>query len=234
MEERTFDARLGRAVVIDICHTCQSFWFDTRESIALTPGSTLALFRVIGEKVRRPVHRDGDLARCPRCRARLKRTHDMQRATRFEYLHCPNGHGRLTSFFDFLREKDFIRPLTSDQIAALRASVGSVNCANCGGTVDLTRGGACAHCGSPLSMLDMQQAGRLIAQLQKADDRDGQPVDPALPLELQRARLESERAFTGLPQDDAWLKDALSTDLVGAGLSAVARWLKRTTRNLDV
>jgi hypothetical protein len=83
-------------------------------------------------------------------------------------------------------------------------------------------------------MLDMQQAGRLIAQLQKADDRDGQPVDPALPLELQRARLESERAFTGLPQDDVWLKDALSTDLVGAGLSAVARWLKRTTRNLDV
>ena len=113
---------------------CQSFWFDARESVSLSPGSTLALFRVIGEKLTRPQHTDSDLAKCPRCKGRLRRTQDMQRATRFEYLNCPNGHGRLISFFDFLREKDFIRPLTPQQIAELRQSVGSVNCANCGGS----------------------------------------------------------------------------------------------------
>ena len=124
MEEETFDGHLGRSVAIDICHACQSFWFDARESVALSPGSTLALFRVIGEKLTRPQHTNADLAKCPRCKGRLRRTQDMQRTTRFEYLSCPNGHGRLIRFFDFLREKDFIRPLTPQQIAELRESVG--------------------------------------------------------------------------------------------------------------
>ena len=54
MQEATFDGHLGRHVSIDICHACQSFWFDTRESVALTPGSTLTLFRIIGEKLSKP------------------------------------------------------------------------------------------------------------------------------------------------------------------------------------
>jgi Zn-finger nucleic acid-binding protein len=227
MQQETFDGRLGRSVAIDICHACQSFWFDTRESVALTPGATLALFRIIGEKLKRPSHSDSDLARCPRCKGRLRRTHDMQRMTKFEYLNCPNGHGRLISFFDFLREKDFIRPLTTQQIAELRENVGAVNCANCGGPVDLARNTDCTHCGSPLSMLDIHQAEKLVSQLQKAEDRANQPVDPSLPLQLLRVRRETERAFAGLPHDDVWVEDVLKTDLVGAGLSAVARWLKR-------
>ena len=171
MQQETFDGHLDRSVVIDICHACQCFWFDARESTSLTPGSTLALFRVIGEKLMRPQHSNAELAKCPRCKGRLRRTQDMQRSTRFEYLNCPNGHGRLISFFDFLREKDFIRPLTPHQIAQLRENVGSVNCANCGGPVDLAKGAACSHCGTPLSMLDMKQAEKLVAQLQKAEVR---------------------------------------------------------------
>ena len=112
---------------------------------------------------------NADLAKCPRCKGRLRRTHDMQRATKFEYLSCPNAHGRLTTFFDFLREKDFIRPLTPQQIEELRRNVQSVNCANCGAPVDVTVGAACAHCGTPLSMLDLKQAEKLVAQLQKAE-----------------------------------------------------------------
>jgi Zn-finger nucleic acid-binding protein len=227
MQEETFDGHLERPVTIDICHLCQSFWFDARESVALTPGSTLALFRIIGEKLATPVRSNAELARCPRCKGHLRRTHDMQRATRFEYFSCPNGHGRLTSFFDFLREKDFIRPLTPQQVAELRQSVGSVNCSNCGAAVDLATGAACGHCGSPLSMLDMRQAGRLVEQLQKAEGRASQPVDPSLPLELLRARRDTERAFAGLPQDGTWMKDLGSMDLVSAGLSAVAKWLTR-------
>ena len=64
----------------------------------------------------------------------------MQRATRFSYLHCPNDHGRLTTFFDFLREKDFIRPLTAEQLQELRQNVQTVNCSNCGAPIDVTRG----------------------------------------------------------------------------------------------
>jgi Zn-finger nucleic acid-binding protein len=227
MQQETFDGHLGRSVVIDICHACQCFWFDARESVSLTPGSTLALFRVIGEKLTRPRHSNAELAKCPRCKGRLRRTQDMQRATRFEYLNCPNGHGRLISFFDFLREKGFIRPLTPHQIAELRENVGSVNCANCGGPVDLAKGAACSHCGTPLSMLDMKQAEKLVAQLQKAAARANQPVDPSLPIELLRARRETERAFAGIHDVDLWFKDVASTDLLGASLTAVARWLKK-------
>jgi len=199
MQEQSLDGRMGQPVAIDICHRCQSFWFDHFESVKLTPGSTLQLFKVIGEHVARPQRSNADLSKCPRCKSHLRRSHDMQRATRFEYLSCPHGHGRLITFFDFLREKDFIRPLTPQQIAELRRNVQSVNCANCGAPVDLTTGAACTHCGSPLSMLDMDQAHRLIAELQQADARGRQPVG------------------------DRWYSDVTSLDLVGAGLKAIFR-----------
>ena len=223
MQEQALDGRMGRPVAIDICHGCQSFWFDTFESINLTPGSTLQLFKAIGEHVARQQRTNADLSKCPRCKSRLRRSHDMQRATNFEYLSCPHRHGRLTTFFDFLREKDFIRPLTPQQIAELRRNVQSVNCANCGAPVDLTTGAACAHCGSPLSMLDMDQAHRLIAQLQNADARERRPVDPTLAIELARARRETELAFAKVPGGDQWYSDVTSLDLVGAGLKAIFR-----------
>ena len=149
----------------------------------------------------------------------------MQRSTRFEYFRCPNEHGRLTTFFDFLKEKDFIKPLTPPQIAELRKNIQSINCSNCGGPVDLARGSDCDHCGSPLSMLDMHQAERLIAQLRDAD-RSDTPIDPALPLALARARREAESAFEGLPGHKHWDNDTWSLGLVGAGLSDLIRLLK--------
>jgi hypothetical protein len=226
MERQTLAGHHGRAIVIDLCHPCQSFWFDAHESPSLTPGATLSLFRIIGENLRRPPAARADLAKCPRCRARLRRTHDMQRTTRFEYLSCPHGHGRLTTFFDFLREKNFIRPLTAEQIAELRRNIQIVNCSNCGAPIDLTTGAACGHCGSPVSMLDMQQADALVVQLHKAEARATQPIDPALPLEMARAQREVEQAFMGVQGDEQWWRDVTSSGLVGAGLSAVARWLR--------
>lgn len=225
MPETSLDGQNGRRVTINMCEPCKAFWFDTHESLGLTPGSTLTLFRVIGEQSTRSTPSGSRTPACPRCRARLKRTHDMQRTTRFEYLRCPNGHGRLTTFFDFLREKNFIRPLTAAQIAELRRNIQTVNCSNCGGPVDLSRGGTCAHCGSPLSMLDMSQAEALVTQLREAE-RGKNAVDPSLPLDLVRARREVETAFSGI-EDDLWLHDASTGSLVGAGLKMVARWLDR-------
>jgi DNA-directed RNA polymerase subunit RPC12/RpoP len=170
---------------------------------------------------------DGDVLKCPRCRARLRRTQDMQRTTRFEYFRCPNNHGRVIAFFDFLKEKDFVRPLTPKQIADLRKNVQIINCSNCGAPVDLARGSECAHCGSPLSMLDLGQAERLVGQLRDADQAN-KAVDPALPLALLRARSETEAAFKGLPGHDPWTQEGWSLGLVGAGLSELIRLLKRS------
>ena len=224
MTSHTVQGQLGRPVTIDLCEPCQAMWFDPRESLQLTPGATLMLFRVIGEHVAKPQAIEAETAKCPRCKARLRRTQDRQRSTRFEYFRCPHDHGRLTTFFDFLKEKDFIRPLTPLQIAELRQNIQVVNCSNCGAPIDLATTSDCAHCGSPLSMLDMQQAETLVGRLREADRAD-KPIDPALPLALARARRETEEAFKGLPRDTVWLDEGRSFGLVGAGLSALARLL---------
>ena len=226
MTAQTLDGQHGRSVVVDVCLPCQSFWFDAHETLQLTPGGTLALFKVIGEQTTRRQVTHSDVAKCPRCQGRLRLTHDMQRATRFTYLRCPNGHGRLTTFFDFLREKDFVRPLTPAQLEDLRRNVQSVSCSGCGAPVDVAKASACLHCGAPLSMLDMQQAAALVAQLQAADARERQPASPTLALDLARARREVDEAFAG-QRDADWFRDVSSGDLVEAGLRTVARWMAR-------
>ena len=149
----------------------------------------------------------------------------MQRNVGFQYRRCPHGHGRLTTWFDFLREKNFIRPLSPNQIADLRQNVTSVNCSNCGAPVDLTHTSTCAHCGSPLSVLDLHQAGELVAELQRAAAVRGE-IDPDLPLRLERARREVEIAFATAIRPSRGSSPSAETDLVGAGLALLARWLQ--------
>lgn len=225
MATHHLDGQLGRSVTVDLCTPCQSVWFDTHENLQLTPGSTLTLFRLIGERVAKPAPRDGDIVRCPRCRGQLRRTRDMQRATRFEYFRCPNNHGRLMTFVEFLKEKDFVRPLTPQQVADLRRNIQTVNCSNCGGPINLSQTAACSHCGSALSMLDMKQAEALVAQL-KAADRTGQPVDPDLPLALARARMETELAFKRVPGHETMTSEGLGLGIIGGGLGDLIRLLR--------
>ena len=229
LSAETLTGHLGTTVVVDVCRKCQAFWFDQRESLQLSPGSTLTLFRLIGEPADsepRPTPADPAAgAVCPRCGLRLRPTQDRQRNTAFRYERCPAGHGRFTSFYDFLREKDFIRPLSPAQLDELRRHVQAINCANCGAPIDLAARSTCGHCGSALTMLDMKQAEALVAQLRQAD-RTGAPVDPALPLALTRARRDVTAAFDAFERDPDWYSSVSASGLVGAGLSALNRWLK--------
>jgi endogenous inhibitor of DNA gyrase (YacG/DUF329 family) len=225
MAAQTLEGHLGTTVVIDVCLPCQVFWFDTQESLRLSPAAVLTLFRVIGDRALEARASATGHAVCPRCRAPLAATHDRQRNTPFQYLRCPNDHGRLISFVEFLREKDFIRPLSAQQIADLRASVPTVNCSNCGAAVDLATSSACIHCGSPLSMLDLKQAGALVTALRDAD-HPHRSIDPALPLRLEQARREVEASFAGFQRGDSWFGEVARGGLVGASLSVLARWLK--------
>ncbi len=225
MTVHTVDGHLSRPLEIDACDACQAFWFDAQESPRLSPASTLTLFSRIAAAVPRRSGSIGRVLKCPRCGSRLLDTHDMQRNTKFSYSRCPHGHGRFTTFFNFLREKDFLRPLSADQIEALRRNVHTVNCSNCGAPIDLSAGSACAHCGSPLSMLDMQQAERIVEQLRAA--ATPRPVDPALPLELARVRREVDAAFAGSADTTSLWGDASSFGLVEAGLHAIAKLLKK-------
>lgn len=222
MRPYRLDGYLGREVDVDVCLPCQSIWFDTQEHLQLAPGATLALFRVIGENVARPSWQDRDLAYCPQCHAQLRRTQDLQRNTHFEYFRCPNQHGRLTSFFDFLKEKNFVKPLSPQQVVDLKKHLASVNCSNCGAPVDLVANAHCAHCGTPLTMLDFEQAEKLVEQL-KADDRTGKPIDPGLPMALALARQQAESVFT---RADAGGWRGSGSDLIEDGFRALMRLIR--------
>lgn len=51
MDAETLDGHVGTSVTIDLCLPCQVFWFDTRESLKLSPGAVLKLFGIIGEQL---------------------------------------------------------------------------------------------------------------------------------------------------------------------------------------
>jgi hypothetical protein len=225
MAAETLAGHVGTSVTIDICHRCQAIWFDDRESLQLAPASTLKLFRLIGEATtseRRPI--EGMLT-CPRCSLHLKPVQDLQRTTRFHYRRCPQKHGRFITFFDFLREKNFIKPMSAAQIAELRRNVSAVNCSNCGAAIDLAKATACGHCGSPLSILDSTQAEKLINDLRSADRSTG-PVDPALPMRLEQARRELAASFDAMDRQPSWYQDISSSGLVVAGLRSLAKWIR--------
>ena len=74
-------------------------------------------------------------------------------------------------------------------------------------------------------MLDVNQAAQLVTELQRA--AEPRPVDPALPLDLARARRDVEASFAALESSPEWWKGASSSGLVEAGLDALTRWLTK-------
>lgn len=225
MTRHALQGYLGRPLDIDSCARCQVFWFDGRESLHVAPATTLGLFKVVGEAARQqPRQALSSVMRCPTCRAQLRLTHDKQRNVPFTYFRCPHDHGRLTSYFDFLRQKNLIRPLTAEQLTELRRNVQTINCANCGAPVDLVNHSACAHCGTPLSIVDLQQAGAVIEQLRAAAHPDP-AVDPDLPMRLAAARREVDRAFAEIAHESWKSSPTTPLDVLGAGLRVIGRWL---------
>jgi len=224
MTALTLDGHLGTKVELDLCAACQVIWFDRLESLRLSPGATLSLFRTIGERKQTSPPPLGDPMKCPRCDLRLLLTNDRQRNTPFRYRRCAREHGRLITFFDFLREKDFVRPLSARQIAELRASVQSVNCSNCGAPIDLTLASACAHCSTPLSMLDLNQIEVMAAHLRRADEAS-RTIDPMLPERMKREKEAVESLFAALRADEGGALPG-STGLVEMGLRLFSNWLK--------
>ena len=177
MERRQFARKPHGTLELDICWTCHQIWFDHHESIALAPSAVLELFEAIDAHREKPVRALAQSARCPRCSAALLTTHDVQRSNRLTYLRCPQGHGRLTSFYQFLREKNFVRSLTVGEVARLRATVQQVRCSSCGGGVELAREMACSYCSAPLSILDADAVKKTLQELGGGTERTRAALD---------------------------------------------------------
>ena len=231
MSRQAFERNYGTAVAIDICHRCGAFWFDRWEDLSLTPGAVLRLFVVINDK--QPAQRNplGSNLFCPQCRTRLVLTRDMQRTTRFQYWRCPAEHGHFITFFEFLREKNFIRPLSPAEVDKLRANVRSVTCSSCGGPVDLGAGSACSYCRAPLSMLDANQVNTVVQELKREEARRQEAaqggVDPALAARLARDRMTVDQHFAHLGEAPFTFEFSGSGGIVEAGVAALVALLAR-------
>jgi endogenous inhibitor of DNA gyrase (YacG/DUF329 family) len=211
---------LGEAMV-DVCAGCQALWFDAFESVQLTPGATLALFDAIGKAAPRARRALPTRLPCPRCVEPLMLTHDLQRTTRFSYYRCRYGHGRFTPFFQFLREKEFIRPLGPEELARLKAAVRIIRCSSCGAPVDLERETACPYCRAPITILDPDAVAATTRALTEAENRRtaidiGALVDGL----LDNTRRAGERDGPGRAVLD---DDPRLVDLVDLGLAALSR-----------
>ena len=216
MSALDFERNPTGRVALDLCFACQVIWFDAHESLELSPRGVLEVFtamHVKREAARNPLP---DLLSCPRCQVRLELTHDVQHATRFTYFRCPFGHGRLTPFFQFLLEKNFVRPVTGAELATLKARVQTVQCSNCGAPLDLARDVACRYCGSPISILDPDAVTKAVRELGAAEQR-------AHTIDVDRLA----EALTMRPPAEGREASPIVWDLVGAGIALLASVLAR-------
>lgn len=224
MDKRAFGRRPLGEVLLDVCWPCSAIWFDQFESTQLTPASVIALFRLIHEH-REPGARPlADRMTCPACPKYLVFTQDLQRTNRISYYRCPEGHGRLTTFFQFLREKQFVRSLSSLEIETLKATVKQVRCSGCGAPIDLARDSACSFCRSPLSILDPDAVGNALADLSEAERKRTRPN----PQEISAAFDSLIATHKNVAKAEAWRRNVpvLSTgpvlaDLVVEGIAAL-------------
>jgi DNA-directed RNA polymerase subunit RPC12/RpoP len=215
MQSLEFERQQAGVVALDFCFPCQIIWFDNFESQQLSPGGVLQVFKTLHEQ-RAPTRNTlPALLACPRCQAGLKLTHDLQHTTRFTYFRCEFGHGHLSPFFQFLLEKNFVRPVTGAELADLKSKVRQIQCSNCGAPVDLEHDSACRYCGSPISILDPDAVAKTVNALNTAQARAG-TVDVD---RLAAALLTPPPPDTVAPH--------LVGDLVMVGLSAVAALLIR-------
>jgi hypothetical protein len=206
-------------LTVDLCGDCQVIWFDAHESLQLTAASTLRLFAAIHAEAPDARHPLPEQLPCPRCRFPLMLTHDIQRTTRFTYYRCDAGHGRLTPFFQFLREKDFIRPLPPDELRRLKEHVRTVRCSSCGAPIDLETQVACSYCRAPIAILDPEAVRKTVEALEAKDAAHGK-VDVEA---LVGALVDAQRGPRTSDADR--LRGGRTVDLVDLGLTTLAALL---------
>ena len=191
MQAEKFSAIYGGDVEVDECHHCNGLWFDGRESLQLAPGATLKLFASMYERKATAQQPLVPVKSCPRCAQSLVETFDMQRGTRFSYFRC-ESHGRYTTFFQFLREKNLVRAPTPKQLTELKASVTQVDCSSCGAPIVLNQTVTCLHCSAPVSILSEDSINQTLKDLQQKEAKRT-TVDPTLAARLVMDQMTAAR-----------------------------------------
>ena len=213
-------------VEIDVCMDCNAIWFDQFESMALSPDGTVALFQLIhqrGGTATSAATKFSEGLRCVTCGEGMKLTNDQVKGTRFAYQACRKGHGRMTTFYNFLAEKQFVRELTTAERAKLAAKVEQIRCAGCGAAVNIGKVDACEYCRAPVSVFDRDAAKKAIDHY--LQERQRQPA------------AGSDRRAGGRAAGDQWSsydRADLGADILYALGRAAVRGVSGTGRAVPV
>ena len=205
-------------VTVDICYACRAIWFDHMESAQLAAGGVIALFKKIHAHRDDAYHTLPARLPCPRCRQTLKLTNDIVKSGRVSYHRCEANHGRLTTFFHFLREKKFVRNLTPKELDSIRGQLAEVRCSGCGGAVDITRDTTCGYCRAPLSVLDARAVEKALDEL---SERQARGADPARVADALHQALLVEPARARRAAASASNDTSRTGDLVLSGIAAL-------------
>jgi hypothetical protein len=207
MTAHTLAARYGKTVTLDACYPCNALWFDTHESTSLSPDGVVELFQLVHQQGGATASKLTEGLACVRCKRTLATVQDRVQSTRFNYLNCGQGHGRLITFYQFLAEKQFVRELTPAERSKLAAEVKQVRCSGCGAAVDLTTQNACVYCRAPISVFDREAAKKAIDHYLK---ERGKQLPSNAPVIIERG------PSTGHHGDYAYTAADLAADAVWA------------------
>lgn len=227
MEPVPLEGTYHGAMTVDLCTACRGFWFDAGEQFRLTPAATLLLVRRVEAIRDQARQRLGTRLACPRCRLALGITYDLVRDDKYHYFRCPDRHGIFMPFFEFLRSQGLVRGLTPQEVDALKQKVVSIKCSSCGAPIDLQTQTKCASCGSSLSIVDLDQLGDSLRQLD-ADARAGAPdvsTPPPTPPDDIVARWRSDEARDRIEATQD--RHTLPIDLLDVGVRLLWQLLGR-------
>jgi Transcription factor zinc-finger len=172
-------SRSPRPVVVDHCARCRLVWFDPLESVNLAGLGWVSLLRTLQQgTAAAPPSAPGRL-QCPECRSPLKAVHNQTRFGRFPALECQHGHGHLHSQSGLLAERGLVRPVLPLDRRTLAEEGRSLACLQCGAEATGT-GDTCAHCGSPLLVIDLPRLAHALTVQSAAADAG--PVPSGVPL----------------------------------------------------
>ena len=229
MEPVPLEGTYRGPMTVDLCTSCRGFWFDAGEQFRLTPAATLVLVRRVEASRDQPRQRMGSRFTCPRCRLPLGVTYDLVRDDRYHYFRCPDRHGIFMPFFEFLRSQGLVRGLTPQEVDALKQKVVSIKCSSCGAPIDLQTQSKCASCGSSLSIVDLDELGDALRQLDadaRADSAVSGAPAPAPPEEIV-ANWRADEARRRMDENPGDEQLAAHIDLLDVGVRLLARLLGR-------
>lgn len=184
MTPLALEGHYASQVHIDLCARCHWVWFDALESVRLSGLGWVQLLRHMLAATRVGGVQPQNLA-CVHCASTLKPVRNLSRFGRSAAMECPKGHGQYQNFSLLLAERGLLRPLNTRDWRSLQAEGHELECLNCGAGIELDGAEArspavelggvrpevaptqtpvppCAHCDSPLAMLDLP---RLCAAL---------------------------------------------------------------------